>query len=120
MIFKGLPIFEALYTIQFQENGKCYGDALLISSPNSDTITLCGRRNGLSLRLSDYMKNLTITFKTVNKSSGPGFSCQLTLNDQEEEAENEITEAFQGKDLSIRFSVANSDFRFRMMKCNQK
>ena len=80
----------------------------MISSPNSDTITLCGRRNGLSLSLSDYKNNLTITFKTVNKSSGPGFSCQLTLNDQEEEAENEITEAFKGKDLSFRYSVVNS------------
>ena len=87
--------------IQLQENGKCYGDALLISSPSSDTITLCGRRNGLSLSLNEYKKNLTITFKTVNKSTGPGFSCQLTLNDHEEEAENEITEAFQGKDVMV-------------------
>ena len=50
-----------------------------ISSPRNDTITICGKRNGLSLTFNGYSDELTLTFKSVNRSTGPGFSCRLSI-----------------------------------------
>lgn len=63
-------------------------------SPTNDTISLCGNRDGLSLNLKGYGDHLIVLFKSVNDSSGKGFSCRLKI-----EAKNEDVEdlSFQGR-----------------------
>ena len=85
-------------TLCFQANGKCYGDAVYLMSPGNDTISLCGNRDGLSLKLQDYKDNLSVAFKSLNKSSFPGFSCRLKWGGEEvEDVKIEHTELLKGE-----------------------
>ena len=85
------PMCDKLLRLSFQYNGKCYGDAIFIMSPSNDTISLCGHRDGLALRLEGYQDNLMVAFKSLDKSSGAGFACRLKM-ESEEKSEN----GFQG------------------------
>ena len=66
-----------------QLNGKCYGDALMLLSPQNDTISLCGKRDGLALKLAGYQDYFSLDFKSLDKSSGPGFTCRLKVDKPE-------------------------------------
>ena len=67
-------------------------------SPGNDTISLCGNRDGLSLKLQDYKDNLSVAFKSLNKSSFPGFSCRLKWGGEEvEDVKIEHTELLKGE-----------------------
>jgi hypothetical protein len=46
-----------------------------IASPNNDTLTLCGKRDGISLTLKGYSESVVVTFKSANNSVSEGFSC---------------------------------------------
>ena len=80
--------FEIFLLLLFQTNGKCYGDALFLMSPHNDTISLCGHRDGLALKLTGYRERLVIAFKSLEKSSFNGFSCRIKM-----EVENKVFEA---------------------------
>ena len=64
-------------------------------SPGNDTISLCGNRDGLTLKLQDYRGDLEIAFKSLNKSSFPGFSCRLKYGAEPQKIEQ--TELLNGK-----------------------
>ena len=71
-------------------------------SPGNDTISLCGNRDGLSLKLQDYKDNLSVAFKSLNKSSFPGFSCRLKMEkDLDDDIKIEQTELLKGKFKSM-------------------
>ena len=71
-------------------------------SPGNDTISLCGNRDGLSLKLQAYKDNLSVAFKSLNKSSFPGFSCRLKMEkDLDDDIKIEQTELLKGKFKSM-------------------
>ncbi len=59
----------------------------MLVTPHNDTITLCGKRNGISLRLTGYKDNLLVRLKSLDSSSSPGLSCHVKLVEREDNSE---------------------------------
>ena len=53
--------------IFLQSTGKCYGDALFIMSPHNETLSLCGKRDGLAIKLSG---KVTLCYGPLNEYMG--------------------------------------------------
>ena len=76
-----------------QESGRCWGDLVSIASPNNDTLTLCGKRDGIHLTLEGYTESVEVTFKSANNSVSEGFSCLIyteEINSAEEQQEKDL------------------------------
>jgi len=67
-----------------QESGRCWGDLVSIHSPNNDTLTLCGQRNGLHLTLEGYSDSLEVRFVSKDGSASEGFSCLVYTKPEED------------------------------------
>ena len=50
-------------------------------SPHNQTISLCGNRDGLAIQLSGYKDRLVLAFKSKARSTGPGFTCRLKMEE---------------------------------------
>jgi hypothetical protein len=88
-----------------QESGRCWGDTVSIHSPNNDTLTLCGKRDGIHLTLEGYSESLEIRFKSENNTISHGFACLVYT---EEEKVAEIGEPdFDCKKISLYLLYSN-------------
>ena len=68
-----------------QESGRCWGDSLSIHSPNNDTLTLCGHRDGIHLTLEGYSEYIEIKYTSKDNSVSDGFSCLLYTEEKNDE-----------------------------------
>lgn len=68
-----------------------------LQSAHNDTIELCGKRDGLALRLSGYQGILSVVFKSLSKSTKRGFSCRLKA-DQDQGIQEELETAVESTD----------------------
>ena len=54
-----------------------------IHSPNNDTLTLCGHRDGIHLTLEGYSESLEFRFSSKSNSVSEGFSCLVYTEEEE-------------------------------------
>jgi len=57
-----------------QESGRCWGQYVHLKSPHNDTLSLCGKRDGILLTLHDYSEFLNIEYKVSELKKGEGIS----------------------------------------------
>jgi hypothetical protein len=99
-----------------QESGRCWGDTVSILSPNNDTLTLCGKRDGIHLTLEGYSESLEIRFKSENNTISHGFSCLVYTED---EKVAEIGEPdFDCKKISLYLLYSNVLINYPFSVCH--